>query len=267
MAVLALETDRDQAEAIRHAVGLAGTTVTIVESASDLLQALHAHPPAIVLLPPLVPASDESAFMEFLRATPKYGGVQVLITPLLTPPDVEPSANRSWLRLSALRRTADRPSLGADAAAFAEQLRWCLAQNAAMLPEATAQLLRKVEEDRRVHPRFSAEDLAAVRSARIKFGPRVALIDLSAGGALVESNSRLQPDTEAMLEIASDDSRIVVPFRVLRSHVAALGDTPRYRGACAFKSPLNVAELLDSAGVILPSAIAPIQTLQVCNAW
>jgi hypothetical protein len=302
MSVLALETDRQQAEAIRHACGLAGTDVRIVDSAGELLNALLSETPSVVLLPPLVSAADETALVDFLRTTPQCDHVEVLMTPVLALPSSTEAGSRRWLRRSSRKSSA--PMLGADTEAFAESLQWSLARvrqvrlaqasrqsqdlhpalglladviaetghdlHEIQLQDATTRLLKKLEDDRRLHRRFSANELHAVRQARIKFGPRVALIDLSAGGALLESESRLQPDTEAMLELARGEDKIVVPFRVLRSQVTALSGAPRYRGACAFKSLLDVADLLMQEAQILPSAtmaLVPPPRLQVCNAW
>ena len=94
MSVLALETNREQADAIRQACGLAGTSVSVVESAADLLAALRAHPPSLVLLPPLVSAADEAAVIDMLRSSPQYGHIEVLVTPTLAPAPAPRPADR-----------------------------------------------------------------------------------------------------------------------------------------------------------------------------
>jgi hypothetical protein len=112
------------------------------------------------------------------------------------------------------------------------------------LAEATSRLLDKLDKDRRRHRRFSMGELPGLRSARIKFGPYVALVDVSAGGALLQTDSQLQPESEAMLELFSDGRQTLVPFRVLRCQSAELEGTPRYLGACAFKHPLDLDSLV-----------------------
>ncbi len=314
MSVLALEPNRSQADGIRQACSLAGTSITVVENVGDLLAAMQAHPPTVVLLPALVTAVDEAAVVEFLRSSPQYPHVEVLVTPMLAAPGgLSEASGRSWLRRSTRRPTA--PVIAADASAFAESLRWSLERvrqrrlaeaveteaaplvgggaeqeigappsllgilgdviaetghdlHELRLEDATTRLLQKLQDDRRSHRRFPAGELRGLREARIRFGPPVALVDVSAGGALLESETRLQPDTEALLELARGDGKIVVPFRVLRSHVAALNGAPRYRGACAFKSPLDIDDLLIGAGMTegTMALVAPPH-LQVCNAW
>jgi hypothetical protein len=101
----------------------------------------------------------------------------------------------------------------------------------------------RAESDRRAHPRLSPGDLRGFQTARIKNGPRVTLIDLSVGGALLESDNRLCPGAVLALELTGS-SQIVVPLRVVRSQIASLREGALYRGACAFKRPLELPGLL-----------------------
>jgi hypothetical protein len=101
----------------------------------------------------------------------------------------------------------------------------------------------RAESDRRAHPRLSAGELGGLRTARIKNGPRVTLIDLSVGGVLLESDSRLCPGSVLALELVGS-SQIVVPLRVVRSQIASLREGALYRGACAFRRPLDLPDLL-----------------------
>jgi hypothetical protein len=110
--------------------------------------------------------------------------------------------------------------------------------------EPVPHLVRPVWSDRRAHPRFPAGELQGLRGARIKCGPHVSLLDLSAGGALLETAVPLQPESEAMLELVGDTRDAVVPFRVVRCQISALDGRLFYRGACAFSRPLALAELL-----------------------
>jgi hypothetical protein len=101
----------------------------------------------------------------------------------------------------------------------------------------------RAESDRRAHPRLSAGELGGLRAARIKNGPRVTLIDLSVGGVLLESDNRLCPGSVLALELVGA-SQIVVPLRVVRSQIASLREGALYRGACTFKRPLDLPDLL-----------------------
>ena len=141
------------------------------------------------------------------------------------------------------------------------------------LADATSRLLKKLnrsEADRRQYRRFAARELPGLRSARIKFGPDVDLVDVSAGGALFETTSRLQPESEALLELVGSENQAVVPFRILRCQIAAIQGKPRYLGACVFKQPLDLDELAWAAagsveasrGLTLVPARAAVR-----NAW
>jgi hypothetical protein len=115
------------------------------------------------------------------------------------------------------------------------------------------------ESDRRTHPRLSAPELRWLRSARLKNGSPVTLIDLSIGGVLIESDNRLCPGSTMALELVAS-SQIVVALRVVRAQIASLRAGPVYRGACAFRRPLELPDLLlhsSTATAPLSSEAAP----------
>src|SRR5437660_205540 len=90
--------------------------------------------------------------------------------------------------------------------------------------------------DRRVHARLTPVELQNPIAARLKYGDAVTLVDLSAGGALLETSMFLRPDTDLVLELLDPRTRNVtdVVSRVLRSQVSGLQGGVKYRGACAF---------------------------------
>jgi PilZ domain len=119
------------------------------------------------------------------------------------------------------------------------------------------------DANRREHRRFSGHELPGLRSARlgsarINPGPLVSVLDVSAGGALIETEARLRPESEAVLELLGNLERTVVPFRVLRWHVSALSGPLRYRGACAFTRPLDLADLVQPSPVMITND-APLE--------
>jgi hypothetical protein len=79
---------------------------------------------------------------------------------------------------------------------------------------------------------------------RIPLGPAVSLVDVSAGGALVESDQPLRRDAEARLELTGEGGVTTVPFRVVRSWVSGLDGTRRFRGAFRFSEPLDLTSLM-----------------------
>ena len=98
-------------------------------------------------------------------------------------------------------------------------------------------------ENRRVHERLKASDLRWLRGGRIKYGADIRILDISAGGILLETSSQLAPDANVVVELLGPESPILVPSRVLRCRTASLGEILKYQGACAFKRPLTIPEL------------------------
>ena len=88
--------------------------------------------------------------------------------------------------------------------------------------------------DRRQSRRRSLEEHSIV-CARVRPGMDVALVDVSAGGALVETIHRLLPGSAIELQLDSGERRAAVRGRVLRCAVAGLrSGAVWYRGAIGF---------------------------------
>jgi len=103
--------------------------------------------------------------------------------------------------------------------------------------------------ERRAHARHRGADLPNIRVSKLRHGPAVSLIDLSVGGALVETDVQMRPGTSLTLEIASEsEPPVFVPMRVLRCEVASVrSEATIYRGACEFSRPLPWAALVNGA--------------------
>jgi hypothetical protein len=85
-----------------------------------------------------------------------------------------------------------------------------------------------------------------ITSARIRPGHAALLIDLSAGGALVETGRRLLPGTRVELQLIGPDDRASIGGTVLRCSVSALApDSVCYRGAIQFDRPLATPQRVD----------------------
>ena len=111
--------------------------------------------------------------------------------------------------------------------------------------------------------RLSADDVRWLRSARLKYGPDVCVLDISATGILVETEGQLRPDTNIVFELSGPMNSILVPSKVLRCRVASFAAVMRYQGACSFKRPLEIPDLLkqamasDTAGTVATAAPQP----------
>ena len=87
---------------------------------------------------------------------------------------------------------------------------------------------------RRARRRQTIHDHGIV-SARVRPGWEVSLLDVSAGGALVETTYRLLPGSPIELHVATDERRASVRGGILRSAVVGVRATGvRYRSAIRF---------------------------------
>jgi len=89
--------------------------------------------------------------------------------------------------------------------------------------------------DRRGARRMEAFEDHHIVSASVRPGHRARVIDVSAGGALIETSLRLLPGTSVELQVETGTDRTNVRGRVLRCAVVRLRPTwVCYRGAIAF---------------------------------
>jgi hypothetical protein len=94
--------------------------------------------------------------------------------------------------------------------------------------------------ERRRSRRRCLLDEHGITTVRVRPGCDAALIDVSAGGALLESPHRLLPGSSIDIHLLVRNRRIVVRSRVLRCEISALGPWgPSYRGALNFDRPLT----------------------------
>jgi hypothetical protein len=94
--------------------------------------------------------------------------------------------------------------------------------------------------DRRLYRRIARAELLAPAAFRIQHRPAVSLVDLSAGGALLELPFQLMPDSRVIVELLTPREKIVIPFRLLRCHVQTLQQGILYHAAGAFEQILNL---------------------------
>jgi hypothetical protein len=103
-------------------------------------------------------------------------------------------------------------------------------------------------DDRRSSIRRTLSELSTVNQIRLKYGPALSLLDLSTGGAQIETTSyRLQPGATVVVEIAAGSDTFFVPSRVLRAHVSRiLPSATTYRAAVAFTRRLDLPHSRDT---------------------
>lgn len=91
--------------------------------------------------------------------------------------------------------------------------------------------------------------------ARMRPGGELDIVDVSAGGMLVESDRRLLPGTSIQLQLEASGRRLAVRGRIVRCAVARLQPSSVcYRGAICFDQhlPWFVEEHPDGYGLPIP---------------
>ena len=93
--------------------------------------------------------------------------------------------------------------------------------------------------ERRRHPRVTPFDCQGGIRGRIRPGHDVLVIDLSEGGALVETSKRLTPGATAEIQVDAPDGRHTTRGVVVRSYVCALlAELVLFRAALALERPV-----------------------------
>lgn len=103
--------------------------------------------------------------------------------------------------------------------------------------------LRPIEltgRDRRQHDRLAVDELPWLKSARLGAGIRVTILDLSEGGALIETSTRLELGVVVALTLVNEHGTQTASLRILRCELASIKNGPIYRGAGKFEYPLVI---------------------------
>jgi hypothetical protein len=101
-----------------------------------------------------------------------------------------------------------------------------------------------IVRERRASARMPALTIEGLERARLRPGRTAHIVDLSAGGVLIETDWRLMPGMRVELQLGEPVALFRVAGRVLRCHVALLDrERIRYRGALAFEEQLPLGEV------------------------
>jgi hypothetical protein len=139
----------------------------------------------------------------------------------------EPSALRRFAaRVVLTRPENDAAALSRDAAQGAPRLR---------------------PVNRRTHRRLTPDDVQWLRTARLKYGAQVRIIDISAGGMLIEAEDPPPAGSRIVFELTGPERTMLVACRVLRCDPLTDDSRPRFRVGCAFVRPLDLPELAGDA--------------------
>lgn len=127
-----------------------------------------------------------------------------------------------------------------------------MVKSSSWIQEGTSEMASGRE--RRAFPRLPASELHFLKSVKLLAGPEVRLIDVSRGGAQLESDTPLPPGTRVCLRLVTTDTTLLIDGRVLRSRVSCLQPgLVKYRSAVAFDEQVALfsEDKADSAAKVL----------------
>jgi PilZ domain len=108
------------------------------------------------------------------------------------------------------------------------------------------------DAERRSTPRKTTFEEHGIMGVRVRPGRDGAVVDVSAGGMLIDTIHRLLPGTTVEVLLAGADRRTTIRGRIVRCAVASLhGSVVRYRGAVRFDR--SIASFLDLDGYVIPT--------------
>ena len=98
--------------------------------------------------------------------------------------------------------------------------------------------------ERRRTPRHLPLASEPAARLRLRTGRELSVVDVGAGGALVESEGRLLPGTGVDVHVMTTEGRQLIRSRVVRAFVWSLhADRIVYRGALAFERHIELASV------------------------
>ena len=94
--------------------------------------------------------------------------------------------------------------------------------------------------NRRGELRRRPSEVRWLRGARLKYGPEVVIVDISANGILIRNDREMSANAAIVFEFSGTTGTVLVLARVLRSRRVGSGGFVWYEIACRFKRPGSV---------------------------
>ena len=185
-ALLVIQPDPAQADALRQALHSLAADLVIAESLDEALDAIDGDLPDVILLPTLIPAAVEDYLLAYLAAIPGAGSVQILGLPRLERSATAVPPRRwlfPWRRRQAPPRAVAIESCEPDV--FTQDVVTYLA-GARSIDSYGA---TPKPSDRRGERRFPIDEVPWISVVRLG-GETADLVNVSARGALVRTHNR-----------------------------------------------------------------------------
>jgi hypothetical protein len=110
---------------------------------------------------------------------------------------------------------------------------------------------RSPSTSERQWPRLNPGDTLPLEGITLGQGSMAQVVDISCGGALIETDVRLCPQAKIGFKVQTTQGTFRVTGSVLRSSIKALQDTPIYQSAIVFENPLTILDGLEPANAVL----------------
>jgi hypothetical protein len=104
---------------------------------------------------------------------------------------------------------------------------------------------KETQSNRRLSPRLKAEDVPFLKSVELYQGKEIQIVNISRGGILIETETRLRPDFKVVLTLVTTEGVYKRDGTILRSSVSSLNGIPKYRTAIAFKQPFELMDVFN----------------------
>ena len=97
---------------------------------------------------------------------------------------------------------------------------------------------------KRQYTRLNPENTPALKGITLSQGTKARVIDISRGGALIETDVRLCPQTKISFKVLMAQGDFRIAGSVLKSSIKSL-QGPIYQSAIVFENPLTILDELE----------------------
>ena len=126
--------------------------------------------------------------------------------------------------------------------------------------------MKKTKDDadaiaRRQWPRLNPANIPFLKGITLNQGNEAQVVDISRGGALIETDVRLRPQMKIVFKVITTQGTFRITGSVLRSSIKSLHGTPVYQSAIVFENPLTMMDDLEppatdaSAGAVAAAEV------------
>jgi len=95
-------------------------------------------------------------------------------------------------------------------------------------------------EDRRKAPRFDASAITSLKSVHQVEGSEIKLINISRGGARIETQEPMSPGSSFSLLLVTTETAYFLEGRILRCYVYEIGKELKYQCGIAFNEEFTI---------------------------